>query len=63
MRLVAEHLALAHQFERLAAHETDPKIKKQFEEQAQAYHRLAAKRAKDLGLAPPIAPPTPDDAK
>ena len=63
MKLVAEHLSLTHQFERLAAHETDPKVKKQFEEQAQAYHRLAAKRAKDLGLAPLTAPATPDDPK
>jgi hypothetical protein len=61
-QLIAEHLSLAHQFERLAAHETDPKVKKQFEEQAEAYHRLAAKRAQDIGLAPPIAPAIPDDA-
>lgn len=49
MKMVAEYLNLAHQFERLAEAETNPAVKKQFEEQAHAYHKLAAKRAKDLG--------------
>lgn len=56
MKMVAEYLQLAHQFERLAAAETNEKTKKQFEEQAQAYYKLARKRAEDLGLPVPEAP-------
>jgi hypothetical protein len=49
VKLVAEYLERAHQFERLAAAENDPKIKAAFEKQAQSYHRLAVKRAEEMG--------------
>lgn len=57
MKLVAEYLERAHQFERMASHETDPKLKADFEKQALAYHRLAGKRAKELGLPLPTDKP------
>ena len=50
MRLVAEYLNHALAFERIAADETNPTLKDDFEEQAAAYRRLAARRAIDLGL-------------
>lgn len=50
MKLVAEYLEQAVQFERLAATEKDPQLKAQFEKQAAAYHRLAAKLATELGV-------------
>lgn len=56
MRLVAEYLERAHQFERMASHETDPKLKTEFEKQALAYQKLAVKRAEEMGL------PLPKDA-
>lgn len=53
MKLIAEYLERAHQFERLASRETDPKVKVDFEKQALAYHKLAEKRAKETGLPVP----------
>lgn len=50
MKMVAEYLERAHQFERLAAREADPKLKADFEKQAKAYQDLAGKRARELGL-------------
>ena len=50
MKLIAEYLEHAHQFERMASHETDSKLKAEFQKQALAYQKLAAKRAKELGL-------------
>lgn len=50
MKLVAEYLESAHQFERMASHETDPKLKAEFEKQALAYQKLAVKRAQEMGL-------------
>lgn len=50
MKLVAEYLERAHQFERMAAAEVDPKLKAEFERQAMAYQNLAVKRAKETGL-------------
>jgi hypothetical protein len=44
VKLIAEYLERAHQFERLAAHETDPKLKSNLEKQARAYRKLAEKR-------------------
>jgi hypothetical protein len=58
MKLVAEYLEHAHQFERLAEAEKNPAVKKQLLEQAQAYHKLAKMRAKNLGI--PIPPETPN---
>jgi hypothetical protein len=50
MKLIAEYLERAHQFERMATHETDPKLRADFEKQAKAYHKLAVKRAEETGL-------------
>ena len=47
MKLIAEYLERAHQFERMASQATDAKLKAEFEKQALAYHKLAAKRAKE----------------
>ena len=57
MKLISEYLEHARQFERLAAAETNPKAKKQMQDQAEAYHKLAKMRAVNLGLPMPPAPP------
>jgi hypothetical protein len=54
MKLVAEYLAEVVKFERMAADAMDEKVKAAFKSQADAYRKLANKRAIDLGL------PTPD---
>jgi hypothetical protein len=48
MLKLEEYLESAQQFERLAADETDPAIKAQFEKQAEAYRKLAERRAEFL---------------
>jgi hypothetical protein len=53
MKMVAEYLEHALQFERLAAAEKDSKLKSDFEKQAKAYRKLAGERAKQLGLPEP----------
>jgi len=53
MKMIAEYVEHALQFERLAAHEKDPKLKADLEKQATAYRKLAADRAKQLGIEPP----------
>jgi len=53
MKMLAEYLDSAIKFETLAAAETDAKLKAQFEKQAEAYRKLAEKRAKEYGLQPP----------
>ncbi|WP_439393774.1 hypothetical protein ACRQ5Q_31120 [Bradyrhizobium sp. PMVTL-01] len=53
MRLLVEYLERAVQLERLAASERDAGFKEQLLTQAQAYRKLAAKRAKDYGLPAP----------
>ena len=50
MKLIAEYLDIAIKFERLAAVEPPSKLKKSFEKQAAAYRKLAAKRARKLGI-------------
>lgn len=55
MKMVAEYLEHAHRFERLAAHENNPELKANFENQAEAYRKLATERAKKLGIEPPKA--------
>jgi hypothetical protein len=52
MKLVADYLADAIKFERLAAEEEKPDIRKRLKKQAAAFRALAAKRAKKLGLPP-----------
>jgi len=53
-KMIAEYLEHALQFERLAAHVQNPKIKEDFEKQAKAYRKIAAERANKLGLQPPV---------
>jgi hypothetical protein len=53
MKMLAEYLDTALKLEQLAAQETDPKLKADFESQAAAYRKLAEKRAKEHGLKPP----------
>lgn len=50
MKLIAEYLERAHQFECMAVVENDSALKADFENQAKAYHKLAEKRAKETGL-------------
>ena len=49
VKLVAEYLADALKFERLAAQEKDEDLKLSLLQQAEAYRKLADKRAKELG--------------
>jgi hypothetical protein len=56
MKMVAEYLEHARQFERMAEEELNLEVKDQFEKQAAAYRKLAAERAEKLGLP---QPPTP----
>ncbi len=46
MKMIAEYLEHAVQFELMAATETNPALKKTFAKQAVAYRKLAAERAK-----------------
>jgi hypothetical protein len=57
MKMIAEYLENALQFERMAAGEPDASLKADLERQAAAYRKLAAERAKRLGLQPPPTPP------
>jgi hypothetical protein len=50
MKLIAEYLDIAIKFESLAAEEPPSKLKESFENQAAAYRKLAAKRARKLGI-------------
>jgi len=49
MKLVTEYLQQAMEFERMAAEAADPQLAADLKKQAAAYHRLAAKRATELG--------------
>lgn len=53
VKMVAEYLDHALQFERLALAEQNPELKEQLTQQAVAYRKLAADRAKKLGLESP----------
>lgn len=53
MKLLTEYLERAVRLERLAANEQDSKFKTQLLNQAEAYRKLAAKRAEQYGLSPP----------
>jgi hypothetical protein len=50
MKLITEYLEHALQFERLAAEESNPELKAQFESQAAAYRKLVAERTERYGL-------------
>ena len=56
MKLIGEYLEHARSFERLAAEENNRKLKVQFEQQGEAYRKLAAARAARYGLSPASAP-------
>jgi hypothetical protein len=56
MKLLTEYLDRAVSLERLAANEQDSKFKAQLLDQAAAYRKLAAKRAKEYGMPPPSPP-------
>jgi hypothetical protein len=53
MKLIAEYLEHAHQFERMAEAESDPELRAEFEKQALAYRKLAEKGVQNTGLSPP----------
>ena len=55
MKLITEYFAEAVKFDRMADDAIDKKVKAAFKNQAQAYRKLAIKRAHDLGVAPPDA--------
>lgn len=55
VKMVAEYLEKAHEFERFAATEQDADRRAELLVQAEAYRKLAAKRAKEQGL--PFPPP------
>jgi hypothetical protein len=58
MKMIAEYLEHAIQFERMAAEAIDPKFKEQLTKQAETYRKLAADRARKVGLElPPNLPP------
>ena len=50
MKMVAEYLEKALNFERLAAEEINPALKAQLEAQAAAYRKLAVERAQRENL-------------
>ena len=56
VKMIAEYLEHALQFERMAAGEKNPELKAQMEKQAASYRKLAADRAKNLGMQPPPEP-------
>ena len=57
MKLVSEYLELCQQFARLAAAENNLAAKQQLQDQADAYYKLAARRADDLKQPIPPRPP------
>ena len=59
MVTVSEYLAEAIKFERMADDAVDEKSKAAFKNLADAYRKLAIKRAKEFGYPIP-APPKPD---
>jgi hypothetical protein len=57
MKMIAEYLERALQFERMAAEEADALLKQQLLKQAADYRRLAEKRAALLAKLPSSEPP------
>ena len=53
MKMIAEYLEHAINFERMAAEEGHPQIKAVFEKQAATYRKLATDKAKQFGLDDP----------
>jgi len=56
MKLLTEYLERAVGLERLTANEPQSESKKSLLRQAEAYRKLAAKRAEDYGLPHPARP-------
>ena len=56
VKMIAEYLEHALQFERMAAEATDPALKVSLANQAAAYRKLAAERAERQGLPRPPQP-------
>lgn len=61
MKLLTEYIERALQLEELAAGEADSEFKTQLLRQADAYRKLATKRADQYGL-PPLSPPPQKEA-
>ena len=61
MKLLTEHLERAINLERLAASEADSKFKTELLNQANAYRKLAARRAEQYGLPLPSPPESPTE--
>ena len=57
MKMLAEYLEHALEFEGMARQATDVALKAQLQEQAGMYRKLADKRARQLGLRPPDETP------
>jgi hypothetical protein len=53
MKMIAEYLEHALDFERMAAEEKNPEVKAVFEKQAATYRKLIADRTKQFGLDDP----------
>jgi hypothetical protein len=53
MKMIAEYLEHALDFERMAAEEKNPEIRAVFEKQAATYRKLAADRTEKFGLNDP----------
>jgi hypothetical protein len=53
VKMIAEYLENALNFERMAAEATDPALKDSLKQQAIAYRKLAAERAERKGLPRP----------
>lgn len=53
MKMIAEYLEHALQFEKMANEATDPALKQQLTKQAEAYRKLAGERARRLPELPP----------
>ena len=60
VKLLNEYIERALQLEALAEGETDAKFKADLLKQAEAYRKLAAKRAAQYGLPPPSIPEKPN---
>jgi hypothetical protein len=58
MKLFEEYVAHALAFDRLAAEQSDQKLRAEFEQQAAAYRKLAVERAAKFGL-PSLSLPQP----
>jgi hypothetical protein len=63
MKMVAEYLEKALNFEQMAAHEKGEELKAALLAQARAYRKLAASRAMSGELDPPLSEASGDETK